>query len=612
MATERSSQVAAVLPRGGSAWRTLSYMFHLLWINMMFFSSTLYKNYEPTLLSTVAEEVFRTSILALAISLSLCALLHRQFMALAEHRALDYCGPFLAAAGVAVMAPFLSRGDALPPGVLYGSAVLTGLGSALTLINVGRRFVGVGTTDCIVTVLWATMGSSLLTCSTGLLPFEGCFAAVVVAPFAAIASLHRISEQEAARDRTVQPLGERVSRRLLLKFVACAFMLGIVTGALGGLSPNSVNSRFNGSFLLTFCLASFAASAVILAVLFRRGRGTIESLYRPATVLITVGFALVPLFSPNTSVPYAFVSAGYSLFEMLVWVILCEVASRFQFLITVGFALVPLFSPNTSVPYAFVSAGYSLFEMLVWVILCEVASRFQFTSVQVFGFGRALVVVSIAVIMVIDPFMDLRHNPWLLTVVSSLSIIAVSLLRSYILTTADLVALSHRLWDDGEADEAEGTKVAGAVRTGEDAAQGALLRSYILTTADLVALSHRLWDDGEADEAEGTKVAGAVRTGEDAAQGAAPQAKIPFLKRCALIGEYYGLTKREVDVFRLLAAGRNSARIQEELMISAGTVNTHSHHVFQKMGVHCQQEVIDLFEKADLDAIAKDLKARGA
>ena len=160
--------------------------------------------------------------------------------------------------------------------------------------------------------------------------------------------------------------------------------------------------------------------------------------------------------------------------------------------------------------------------------------------------------------------MGLRHNPWLLTVVSSLSIVAVSLLRSYILTMADLVALSHRLWDDGEVDEAEGTKVAGAVRTGEDTAQGVAL-----------------------------------------------QAKIPFLKRCTLIGECYGLTKREVDVFRLLAAGHNSARIQEELMISAGTVNTHGHHVFQKMGVHCQQEVTGLFEKADLDAIARDLKTRG-
>lgn len=157
-----------------------------------------------------------------------------------------------------------------------------------------------------------------------------------------------------------------------------------------------------------------------------------------------------------------------------------------------------------------------------------------------------------------------------------------------------------------------------------------LLRSYILTTADLVALSRRLWDgdeDGMAEE--GPKAGTAVRTPDDGGRGTGapstpeipgdpnaakvnPKGKVPFLKRCALIGEYYGLTKREVDVFRLLAAGRNSARIQEELMISAGTVNTHSHHVFQKMGVHCQQEVIDLFEKADLDAIVRELGSRGA
>ena len=90
-----------------------------------------------------------------------------------------------------------------------------------------------------------------------------------------------------------------------------------------------------------------------------------------------------------------------------------------------------------------------------------------------------------------------------------------------------------------------------------------------------------------------------------------PAPKVPFLARCTIIGRYYGLTPREIDVFRLLAAGRNSTRIQEELMISAGTVNTHSHHVFQKMGVHRQQEVIDLFEKADLDAMTRELERRG-
>ena len=93
--------------------------------------------------------------------------------------------------------------------------------------------------------------------------------------------------------------------------------------------------------------------------------------------------------------------------------------------------------------------------------------------------------------------------------------------------------------------------------------------------------------------------------------GQAPQ-KVPFQRKCAIIGDYYGLTRREIDVFRLIAAGRNSTRIQEELSISAGTVNTHSHHIFQKLDVHSQQEVIDLFQCADLDRMQAELESRAS
>lgn len=515
MAAAYKPRFTAAVPRGGLAWRTTSYTFHLLWINLMFFSSALYVNYPAPLLSSVAEEVFLTSIVALAVSLTLCACFHRHFMALTEHAWLDYCGPVLAGIGIAVLAPSLNQGVVPPTAAIYGSAILTGLGSALTLINVGRHFVGVSTTGCITTVLWATMASALVTFASGLLPFAGVFATIVVAPFLAVASLHRVTKQETLHEHAARPLGERVPRHMLLKFVACATVLGIITGMLGGLSPDLASSKFSNNFLFTFCAASFIASAAILAIMTYRGRGTIENLYRPAT-----------------------------------------------FIITVGFALLPVFGANTAVPYAFVSAGYSLFEMLVWVVLCEVASRFQFTSVQVFGYGRAFVTGTVSIMMVVRPFADLQHNTWVLPMVAAISIIAVSLLRTYILTTADITALGKSFW--------------------------------------------------EGNEDEGLDCLQPNPANEDAAPAQKKEPKVPFLKRCALIGEYYGLTKREVDVFRLLAAGRNSARIQEELMISAGTVNTHSYHVFQKMGVHCQQEVIDLFEKADLDAIAKELKTRGA
>ena len=86
--------------------------------------------------------------------------------------------------------------------------------------------------------------------------------------------------------------------------------------------------------------------------------------------------------------------------------------------------------------------------------------------------------------------------------------------------------------------------------------------------------------------------------------------KKPLLERCKIIGAYYGLSKREIDVFHLLSLGRSAARIQEELLISTGTVNTHTYHIYTKLDVHSQQQLIDLMQAANLDAMVKELAKR--
>lgn len=60
------------------------------------------------------------------------------------------------------------------------------------------------------------------------------------------------------------------------------------------------------------------------------------------------------------------------------------------------------------------------------------------------------------------------------------------------------------------------------------------------------------------------------------------------------LAENLGLSEREQDVFVLLAEGRSSARIQEDLCIAAGTVNYHTRNIYQKLDVHSRQEIIDL------------------
>jgi DNA-binding response OmpR family regulator len=52
------------------------------------------------------------------------------------------------------------------------------------------------------------------------------------------------------------------------------------------------------------------------------------------------------------------------------------------------------------------------------------------------------------------------------------------------------------------------------------------------------------------------------------------------------------LTKRELEVLRLLAAGRNQQQIAGQLAISAKTVGTHIEHILEKLAVGSRSEAI--------------------
>lgn len=67
-------------------------------------------------------------------------------------------------------------------------------------------------------------------------------------------------------------------------------------------------------------------------------------------------------------------------------------------------------------------------------------------------------------------------------------------------------------------------------------------------------------------------------------------------RQCTKIAERFALTERETDVFKLLAKGRNVPFIEDELIISRNTIKTHIKHIYQKMDLHSQQELIDMVE----------------
>ncbi len=58
----------------------------------------------------------------------------------------------------------------------------------------------------------------------------------------------------------------------------------------------------------------------------------------------------------------------------------------------------------------------------------------------------------------------------------------------------------------------------------------------------------------------------------------------------------FNLTPREVDVFELLAKGRNAEYIQNSLVISNHTVKTHIYNIYRKMDIHSLQELLDIID----------------
>ncbi|RNL44104.1 helix-turn-helix transcriptional regulator [Paraeggerthella hongkongensis] len=71
-------------------------------------------------------------------------------------------------------------------------------------------------------------------------------------------------------------------------------------------------------------------------------------------------------------------------------------------------------------------------------------------------------------------------------------------------------------------------------------------------------------------------------------------------EKCVAVARRCRLTPRETELLDLLAHGRNGPFIQEKLVLSRNTVKTHVSNIYAKLGVHSQQELIDIVEQAEV------------
>lgn len=120
------------------------------------------------------------------------------------------------------------------------------------------------------------------------------------------------------------------------------------------------------------------------------------------------------------------------------------------------------------------------------------------------------------------------------------------------------------------------------------------MASYLLVVVLVAAVILMLGEHAPGGTVEGE--GGPGRATLDDTSSTDGSAALTFEDRCARVAQSGGLTCRETEIFTLLATGRSQAVIAERLGISEGTAHVHIVHVYRKLGIHGQQELISLVE----------------
>jgi DNA-binding CsgD family transcriptional regulator len=204
-------------------------------------------------------------------------------------------------------------------------------------------------------------------------------------------------------------------------------------------------------------------------------------------------------------------------------------------LMSLGCCLLPFFYSSGAVAFFLAMAGYLCFEVMNWVILSDISFRFGLGPFRIFGFGRASVSGGILAGTVLGSFLN--------AVVSySFEFIAsLSLLMVFVMIITYTFTLTER-------DVARLTKQRSRHPV-----------SHLDTAGRSLSLDERV----------------------------------------SILAKEHDISGRGLEVLRLLAKGRTGTRIEQELYMSRGTVNTHMRRLYQMLNIHTRQDLLDMLDMLD-------------
>ena len=288
----------------------------------------------------------------------------------------------------------------------------------------------------------------------------------------------------------------------------------------------------------------------VSSLVFGSAVGIIRTLYSSQS-------ALADTFATNLIMPLSGLIAAAIVIGLLLFSRRLDLAFTYRpvvIFMTVSCLILPLTGGHYYSAYVLTLLGYFIFEILNWVMMADITFRYRMSAYKVYGLGRAAVSAGVLV----GELIGLLFKPYgdgipieVLYVISLVLVLMMVITYTLTLTERDVARITR-------------------------------LESRPFK------LSAKAMTEVVEDSPEAESEAGAAH-------------ELTMDERVHLLALRNGIEGRAYDVLLLMAKGRTAARIEQELYISRGTVNTYSHKVYQKLGIHSRQELFDL-----LDSVKED------
>lgn len=504
------------------------------------------------------------------------------------------------------------------------SGILTGTGSSILLLAWGIAFSRRDSASIIINgALSIAIGFGIYGLVLHQIPFPWGGVASALIPFAEIALLlvlrRHVSLDFDNRQLIFQPLPINHAR-FVLRFGLPVFFLGVALGIMRQTSIETIlpGSAFEDQALL-FVTACAATVLIMVTFLALGGDERWHTFFRPLIPFIAVTAVFIPFTAGGASFwGTSVVLVGYMSFEALMWIFFSELSQRFRLspifvfglgrgvmaLAALGGSTLPLFTGALGAPTGLGEMGTVLIVlvamMLAYALLPderEMASIVAVTprKVAVQSASRApLIVVNEGKADALERARegavpsapeqaDVRTQVpanWEHAVVAALAELGETsgaasgqiASASSVVSAADGPTAVDAMQDDA-SDASAASDTASSASTAPSPARQAMDFSRSIFAEEAVA-------PAPADDT--------------------PAARGRFRQRCEIVANTYLLSRRESEVMYYLARGYKSSHIQQQLYISEGTAKTHIRHIYRKLNIHSQQDLIHLIDEVEL------------